>query len=87
MIIDVLLSIPTVLITQLLELLEVAQPYPVGVQQAFIDAGNYVARLDFIFPMYLIGDMLFWWFLMLIAWFFIWSLGVFVFLYQAFKLF
>lgn len=87
MILDALFAIPAYLIGLVLDLLETAQPYPDAVYDAFALASSYIARLDFIIDTALLGDLIAWYFLMLGAWFVIYSLGIFVFLYRVFKVF
>lgn len=87
MIIDALLTLPLYAISIVMNWLETAQAYPTEVYTAFEIASQYIARLDFIVDTALLGDVIAWYFVMMIAWFAIYSLGVFVFLYRVFKLF
>jgi len=87
MILDVLLAIPTFLITTFWNALQAGTAYPAGVYTAATSAGNYLARLNFILPIDTLGDLLGWYLVAVIAYFSIWILLMVVNLYQAFKLF
>jgi len=87
MITDVILLIPTIIITYIWDLLAVMSPMPQAITDASVVLGSFLSRLDFIIPIALIGDMLAWYMAMIIAWFFIWTIGVTLAIYNAVKIF
>jgi len=87
MIIDVILAIPTLLITQFWALLETSQAYPNGVYTSAVTIGKYLERIDFIIPVDTLGTLLGWYLVAVTIYFTLWIVLMVVHLYQAFKLF
>jgi hypothetical protein len=87
MIIDAILVLPSIIIAGIWQKMAVAVAFPAVIYTSAITAGTMLARLNFIFPIATLGDMLFWYMTMLIAYFFVWLIFVVLFIYNALKLF
>lgn len=87
MITDGLLVLPALLISYVLEFLEIETAFPDFVHELAATTGSFIAVFDFILPMYLVSDMLYWLFLIWISYTVIWAIFIFSTIRNIFKIF